>query len=76
MQVKRMAYIVDFFGKEVPKRLNEMDINLVYVSRRANYAVIYCDVAKTEQALTKNLQQVKGFKSIKPSLFYDENVNI
>mgnify|MGYP000925107686 CR=1 FL=1 len=76
MQVKRMAYIVDYFGKEVPKKLAEMDIHLVYISKRANYAVVYCDQNKGEQALKKSLSNIKGFKHISPSLFFDENVNI
>jgi len=53
-----------------------MDLNLVYVSKKQKYAIVYCDVSKVEKELLKQLQNVKGFKSVKESLFYDENVNI
>ncbi|CCV63825.1 conserved hypothetical protein (UPF0298) [Alteracholeplasma palmae J233] len=71
-----MQYIIDFFGKDVPKKLSTMDIHLVYVSKRQKYAVIYCDTAKGEKELLKNLKNIKGFKGIRESLYFDETVNI
>lgn len=76
MQIERMAYIIDFHGKEVPKRLLHMDVNLAYVSKRANYAIVYCDTARGEKSLVQQLQKVKGFIRVKPSLFYEETKNI
>ena len=34
MEIKRCAFIVDFKGKEVPKRLSKMDVNLTYISKK------------------------------------------
>lgn len=76
MRINRMQYIVEYFGKDVPKKLATMDLNLVYVSKKQKYAIVYCDVSKGEKELLKQLQNIKGFKSVKESLFYDENVNI
>ncbi len=76
MQIERTAYIVDFFGKEVPKRLERMDINVVYVSKKANYAIVYFDKVKGEKLLTNQLHNVKGFIAVYPSLFYNETANI
>jgi uncharacterized protein YlbG (UPF0298 family) len=76
MEVKRCAYIVDFKGKEVPKRLSKMDVNLAYISKKFNYAVIYLDEAKGEKLLTNHLKNVKGFIGVQASLFFDQNANI
>lgn len=76
MQIERQAYIVDFVGKEVPKKLERMDINLVYVSKKANYAIVYFDRAKGEKLLLTQLQGVKGFIGVKPSLLFNEEANI
>jgi len=76
MLVERMAYIINFQGKEVPKKLNSMDVNLVYVSKKANYAVVYVDKSRGEKMLVQNLLNTKGFQGVIPSLFFDENVNI
>lgn len=76
MQIERQAYIVDFVGKEVPKRLEKMDINLVYVSKKANYAIVYFDRAKGEKLLLNQLQNVKGFIGVHPSLIFNEEANI
>jgi len=76
MEIKRCAYIVDFKGKEVPKRLNKMDVNLTYISKKFNYAVVYLDEAKGEKLLTNHLRNVKGFIGVYPSLFFDQNTNL
>ncbi len=76
MLVDRMAYIINFHGKEVPKKLSTMDVNLVYVSKKANYAVVYIDKSRGEKMLSQTLSGTKGFQGIVPSLFFDENVNI
>lgn len=76
MRINRMQYIVEYFGKEIPRKLSTMDLNLVYVSKKQKYAVVYYDVAKGEKELLRQLQGIRGFKSVKESLFYDENVNI
>lgn len=76
MEIKRCAFIVDFKGKEVPKRLSKMDVNLTYISKKFNYAIVYLDEAKGEKLLINHLKNVKGFIGVTPSLFYDENANI
>lgn len=76
MEIKRSAFIVDFKGKEVPKRLNKMDVNLTYISKRFNYAVVYLDESKGEKLLVNHLKHVKGFVGVYPSLFFDQNANI
>ena len=76
MQVERIAYIVDFVGKEVPKKLEKMDVNLIYVSKKANYAIVYYDKSKGEKHLVNQLNNIKGFVSCHPSLFFNEQTNI
>jgi hypothetical protein len=44
--------------------------------KRANYAIVYVDKAKGDKVLTQALSNVKGFQSVAPSLFFDENVNL
>lgn len=76
MQIERMAYIVDFTGKEVPKKLERMDVNVAYVSKKANYAIVYFDKTKGEKLLLSQLQGVKGFIGVHASLFFNEEANI
>lgn len=76
MQIERVAYIVDFRGKEVPKKLEKMDIHVAYISKKANYAVVYFDKVKGEKALLSQLQNIKGFIGVYPSLFFNEEANI
>ncbi|WP_162146948.1 DUF2129 domain-containing protein [Acholeplasma granularum] len=76
MEIQRVAYIVDFKGKEVPKKLSKMDVNLAYVSKKGNYAVVYFDKNKGEKMLTSHLKNVKGFIRIYPSLTFNEEANI
>lgn len=53
-----------------------MDVNLTYISKKFNYAIVYLDEAKGEKLLVNHLKNVKGFIGVTPSLFYDENANI
>lgn len=76
MQIERMAYIVDYYGKEVPKRLKKMDINLAYISKRFNYAVVYFDKDKGESLLISQLKKVRGFNRVYSSLYFNEEANI
>lgn len=76
MEIKRCAYIVDFKGKEVPKKLSKLDVNLAYVSKKSNYAVVYLDENKGEKMLLSQLHNVKGFVALYPSLFFHIESNI
>ncbi|MFP4178270.1 MAG: DUF2129 domain-containing protein [Acholeplasmataceae bacterium] len=74
MYAKRMAYVVFFRGKHVIKRIKSLPVDVQYVSKKQNYAILYGD-ADQEQALKKQLKNTKGFKYIGPSRLYDENLN-
>ena len=50
-------YIVDFKGKEVPKRLSKMDVNLTYISKKFNYAIVYLDEAKGEKTFGQSFKE-------------------
>ena len=76
MDIKRCAFIVDYKGKEVPKKLSRLDVNVAYVSKKFNYAVVYLDENKGEQLLVNHLKRVKGFISVYPSLIFSEHANI
>ena len=71
-----MAYIINFFGKEVPKKLETMDVNVYYISKKQNYAIVYADQNRGLNQLTSQLKSIRGFKNISESLSYDSNVNI
>jgi len=75
MQVKRMAYIINYNGNKVPQKLAEMDVNCAYVSKKFSYAVVYCDANKGASQLLNNLRNVKGFKSVTESILFDKTLN-
>lgn len=76
MEVSRKPFIVNYFKNNVLKKLRNLDGNLVYVSRRFKYAIIYLDADKGEAYLKKELNKTRGLINISPSLIYDENLNI
>lgn len=74
MYANRMAYVVIYFGKQVPNVLSTMPVDVSYISKKQNYAIFYGDRAQENQYKNK-LKDVKGFKFFGISLLYDENLN-
>lgn len=74
MHANRMAYVVFYKGKHVIKRIKTLPVDISYVSKKQNYAIVYGDAGQ-EQALKKQLKNTKGFKYIGPSRLFDENLN-
>ena len=68
MVVERMAYIVYFKVRKYLK-LNGMDVHVAYVSKRANYAIVYVDKAKGDKVLTQALSNVKDSKCCSFTIF-------
>ena len=74
MYANRMQYIIFFQGKHVPEKLKSLPVDVIYVSEKQGYAVMYGDKS-IEATLKKQLKDVKGFKFVGPSQLYDENLN-
>jgi uncharacterized protein YlbG (UPF0298 family) len=74
MLANRMQFIIFYQGKHVLEKLQTMPLDIAYVSEKQGYAVVYADKDQ-EQALKKQIKDVKGFKYFGPSQLYDENLN-
>lgn len=74
MNVNRMAFVVFYQGKRVLERIKNLPVDVAYISKKQNYAILYGDMEQAEN-LRKKLRMVKGFKFIGPSHMYDENLN-
>jgi uncharacterized protein YlbG (UPF0298 family) len=74
MLANRMQFIIFYQGKHVLEKLQTMPLDIAYVSEKQSYAVVYADKDQ-EQALKKQIKDVKGFKYFGPSQLYDENLN-
>ena len=74
MLANRMQFIIFYQGKHVLEKLHTMPLDIAYVSEKQGYAVVYADKDQ-EQALKKQIKDVKGFKYFGPSQLYDGNLN-
>ncbi len=74
MYASRMAFVVFYQGKRVLEKLKTMPVDIAYISEKQSYAIIYADLDQ-EQALKKQLKDIKGFKHFGPSQMYDSNLN-
>jgi uncharacterized protein YlbG (UPF0298 family) len=74
MLANRMQFIIFYQGKQVLEKLQSMPLDIAYVSEKQGYAIVYADKDQ-EQALKKQIKDVKGFKYFGPSQLYDENLN-
>lgn len=72
----RKPYIVNYFHNNIVKKLNTMEVNVVYVSKRFKYAVVYIDSDKGDNYLKNQLKKTKGLINVTPSLIFDETLNI
>lgn len=74
MHVNRMAFVVFYQGKRVLEKIKSLPVDVAYISKKQNYAVLYSDAEQADN-LRKKLKVVKGFKFIGPSHMYDQNLN-
>lgn len=74
MLVNRMSYVVFFKGKHVINKLNELPLDVVYISKKKRFAVIYTDKSNENQ-IRKTLKKTKGFKGFTQSQTFDESYN-
>jgi uncharacterized protein YlbG (UPF0298 family) len=74
MYAKRMAYVIFYQGKHILTKLEQLPVDIAYISKKQNYAIVYGD-ADFEGSLKKQLMEVKGLKYFGPSHLYDENLN-
>lgn len=71
MVVDRMAYIVYYHGKDIIKKVQNMSVNLAYISARNNYLIFYGD-NNQEKNYFNQIKSIKGFKKLEQSLFFNE----
>lgn len=76
MKVNRKSYIINYVGNKVPKKIAEMDLHCVYISKRFSYAVIYIDANKSVSQVADQLRKTKGFRGISESPNFDTSLNI
>ncbi len=74
--ILRESFIIDYRNKAVLNKLKKMDVNIVYVSKRFNYCVVYLDNNKGSNYLLQNLRKIRGFVRFHPTLFNHEEANI
>ncbi|HKL60809.1 MAG TPA: DUF2129 domain-containing protein [Acholeplasma sp.] len=74
MLIDRMSYIVYYKNKEALKRVDALDVNVTYNSKRLKFITIYFDRAK-EKEIKKSLEQMKGITKYEPSLLESQQVN-
>ncbi len=74
MLVDRMSYVVFFKGKKILHKLNQLPVEVVYVSKKQRYAVFYTD-KENEESIRKTLKKVSGYKGFSQSQTFDENLN-
>ncbi|MDY0346334.1 MAG: DUF2129 domain-containing protein [Acholeplasma sp.] len=73
MQVNRMSYIVYIKNNEVIKRIEELDVNVVYKSQKQKYATIYFDRSK-EKEIKLALEKMKGVSRYEKSLLEAQTI--
>jgi len=74
MNANRMSFVVFYQGKRVIDKIKNLPVDVSYISKKQNYAILYGDLEQAEN-LRKKLRAVKGFKFIGPSHMYDKNLN-
>lgn len=74
MLVDRMSYIIFFKGNHVVDKLNDLPVDVTYVSKKKRFVVVYADKSN-EESIKKALKDIKGFKGFTPSQTFDENLN-
>lgn len=74
MKLNRGSYVVFYQGKHVLRKLETLNVNLIYVSKKQHYAVLYMD-NDNENEVKRELKKVKGFRGFNKSLNFDENYN-
>ncbi len=74
MLVDRMSYVIFFKGNRVIDKLNNLPLDVAYISKKKRFAVIYTDRAN-EDSIKKALKNVKGYKGFTLSQTFDENLN-
>lgn len=74
MLVDRMSYVVFFKGNRVISKLNELPLDVAYISKKKRFAVIYTNKAN-ENEIRNALKKVRGYKGFTISQTFDEDLN-
>ncbi len=74
MYTNRISYVAMYQGKHVINKLNNLPVDISYISEKQHYVVIYLDKAN-EEMIVKQMKNVKGLKHFGPSQTYDEGLN-
>jgi len=70
----RMSYVVYYRGNQVLKKLEQLHVDVAYISKKLSYAVLYMD-KELEHKVRKALRYTKGFKFFETSKTFDESLN-
>ncbi len=74
MYTNRMSFIVYYQGNQVRDKLQNLPVDIAYVSEKQGYIVFYAD-QDYEQNLRKQLKNIKGFKFLGTSQTFDKGLN-
>lgn len=72
--IQRKGIIIYFDDKEVINKLDKTIVNVYYISKQGNYAIIYCD-ANRYKPLCAELKNMKGITGFEDSLLDVEKNN-
>ena len=73
MQVNRISYIVYVKNNEVAKRIEQLDVNIIYRSAKQKYVTIYFDRDK-EKEIKVALEKMKGVIKYEKSLLEAQDI--
>jgi len=74
MLAERASYVIFYKGDDFVEQLNDLPVDVAFVSDKSSYVVIYAD-KKEEANLRKQVKKLKGYKGFSPSQLYDETRN-
>ncbi|MCD4827392.1 MAG: DUF2129 domain-containing protein [Acholeplasmataceae bacterium] len=74
MYTNRISYVAIYHGKHVINKLQNLPVDVAYISTKQHYAVVYFDKSN-EEMINKQVKSVKGLKHFGPSQTYDQELN-
>jgi uncharacterized protein YlbG (UPF0298 family) len=74
MKIDRKGFVVYFNKREAfMSRVKQLDINIIYTSKKSNYFVFYCDAIK-EKDIKYKISRFDGFLSLEDSKIINKEV--
>ena len=72
--LSRMCYVIYHRGSQFIKKIEKLNIDRVYTSKKMNYTVVYADL-NYERELKRLLRKIRGYKYITQSKIFNTDLN-